>query len=107
MLRIIDNKRIDITDDEFKVYEELCASYDKPNFKGADLFKNLFESDKNGRIIFLKPPTSYTSMEVCMFMVNVMVHQHLRDACNVVYDVTEDARKTINEMKELIKKLNK
>lgn len=82
MLRIIDNKRIELTDSEFKLYQEICRSYDGPKFKGEELFKDLFETDKNGIIIFLRPPNkSYTSMEVFMFLVSVMVHQHLGAGC--------------------------
>jgi len=106
MIRIIDNKRIDLTDSEFKMYQSICKSYDKANFKGADLFKGLFETDKKGRIIYLIPPkTKYTSMEVYMFLVNIMVHQHLGDACNNVEAFLVEARKVIDEGKQIIKEL--
>jgi len=85
MLRLIDNKRIDLTDAEFRLYQDICKSYDGPHLQGTDLFKGLFETDDHGIIIFLKPPTSrYSSMEVYMFLVGVMVHQHLGTACDHV-----------------------
>ena len=106
MLRIIDNKRIDLTDSEFKLYQKICKSYDRPNFEGKDLFKDLFETDEKGRIIFLIPPTSkYTSMEVYMFLVNVMVHQHLGDACSHVEAFISEGQDVIKEAKDLIEKL--
>jgi len=106
MLRVIDNKRIDLTDSEFKLYQEICKSYDRPNFDGKDLFQGLFETDGQGRIVFLIPPKSkYTSMEVYMFLVNVMVHQHLGDACTEVESVVQEGRRVIKEAKQLIKKL--
>ncbi len=72
MLRIIDNKKISLTADEFALYERIAQSYDRPNFQGKDLFNGLFETDDNGIIIFLKPPTAkYTSMEVYMFLVSI------------------------------------
>lgn len=94
MLRIIDNKKIDITNDEFKAYNELCKSYDRPNFEGKSLFIDLFETDENGMIIFLKPPgKKYISLEVITFLQNIMVHQHLRK----IYDDLDAAVKSIKE----------
>lgn len=85
MIRIIDNKKINLTADEFALYNKIATSYDRQNFQGKDLFKGLFETDDNGIIIFLKPPTAkYTSMEVYMFLIGVMVHQHLGVACEHV-----------------------
>lgn len=108
MLRLIDHKRIDLTESEWRLYQEICRSYDTPKFKGEDLFKDLFETDKNGVIIFLKPPTkTYTSMEVYMFLVNVMVHQHLGGACAHVELVIKEAKETISEAKQLISELKK
>ena len=113
MLRIIDNKKILLTDDEFALYQKIATSYDRPNFQGQDLFKGLFETDKNGVIIFLRPPTSrYTSMEVYMFLVSVMVHQHLGIACQHVDKLVEtldgkikEASEVISEGKQLIRAL--
>jgi len=97
MLRIIDNKRVELTDSEWLLYQEICRSYteQKTNLRGEDLFKDLFESDKNGIIVFLRPPTNYTSIEVFMFLVSVMVHQHIGAAC-------AEADASIKEIKENI-----
>jgi len=78
MLRLINNKRIELTDEEFKLYENLCMSYNRDNFQGKDLFNDLFETNEQGLIIFLKPPTQTFSMEIILFLQNIMVHQHLR-----------------------------
>lgn len=102
MLRIIDYKRIDLTDQEWNLYQEIARSYDRPNFKGADLFKGLFETDNNGIIVFLKPPTEYTSMEVFLFMINICVHQHLRQ----MYKETDFVSlEMTNKMKQLDEKM--
>jgi hypothetical protein len=107
MIRIIDNKKVDLTNDEFSLYEKICRSYDRPNFKGEYLFEDLFESDDKGFIIFLKPPTNYTTPEVVFFLINIMVHQHLRKSCGEADAVIAEARKTIFEMRELIDELKK
>jgi hypothetical protein len=97
MLKIIDNKRIDITADEYKTYQDICKSYDRPNFQGKDLFSNLFETDDRGVIIFLRPPSSkFVSMEVLSFLQSVMMHQHLR----LMYDEIDANNKQIKKLYE-------
>jgi hypothetical protein len=115
MLRIIDHKRIDLTESEYKLYQEICRAYDTPKFKGEDLFKDLFETNEHGIIIFLRPPSkTYTSMEVYMFLVNIMVHQHLGQACDhssqiskKCLEATKEAKIATSEAKELINELKK
>jgi len=98
-IKIIDNKKIEMTDDEFRMYTEICRSYDRPSFKGEELFRNLFESDDNGIIVFLRPPSDrHISMEVFMFMQIVMQHQHLRMMHQKVDNLC-------NELKEKVSKL--
>jgi len=97
-LRLINNKRIDLTDQEYKTYEELCASYTRDNFNGKDLFNDLFETNEQGLIIFLKPPTQTFSMEIIIFLQNVMVHQHLR----MIYAEFEEA---MSDMKNILSEL--
>jgi len=78
-LRVIDNKRVDLTYDEDQMYQKIVASYTSLTNKGEDLFIDLFETDDNGIIIFLKPPSRrQTSFEVFLFLMSVMQHQHLR-----------------------------
>lgn len=104
--RIIDNKELELTDSEFKLYNEIVESYNKDRFNGADLFKGLFETDKNGIIIFLKPPNkTHASLEVYLFLVSIMVHQHLRISTTSFDIMLKDMINTNNEAKELIKEL--
>lgn len=98
MLKLINNKRIDLTDEEYKLYEELCASYNRDNFNGKDLFNDLFETDEKGLIIFLKPPTQTFSMEIIIFLQNVMIHQHLR---NISAQFNEAMTKMNNILSEI------
>lgn len=100
MLRIIDNKRIELTKEEFETYEQLCKTYSRDHFNGKDLFINLFETDNEGLIIFLKPPSTQFSMEIIVFLQNIMVHQHLRK----IYREHEAA---VKEVKELLNELRK
>ncbi len=79
MIRIIDHKKVEVTDDEWTMYQNIVKSYTTINNKGEDLFIDLFESDDRGIIIFLKPPSKrQTSFEVFLFLMALMQHQHLR-----------------------------
>src|SRR5579885_3806692 len=78
-MRIIDNKKVDMTEDEWTMYQKIVKSYTTMTNKGEDLFIDLFETDENGIIMFLKPPSKrQTSFEVFLFLMSLMQHQHLR-----------------------------
>ena len=98
-IRIIDNKKIALTDDEFKLYQEMCKSYDAEYFQGSDLFKGLFETDDKGFIIFLKTPKQLTSMEVWMFLINLMVHQHIDCGLNEIERIRQEYLKELQALK--------
>lgn len=107
MRRIIDNKRIEMTDDEWNLYQEICKSYDRTNFSGKELFRGLFETDENGLITFLRPPTNFTSMEVFLFMMSLFCHQHLRQMYLKVDQVCEEVGEKSKTLDELIEKAKK
>lgn len=78
-IRIVDNKKVDMSNDEWAMYQKIVRSYTDLTGKGEDLFIDLFETDNNGTIIFLKPPSKRrTSLEVFLFLMSLMQHQHLR-----------------------------
>jgi mRNA deadenylase 3'-5' endonuclease subunit Ccr4 len=61
------------------MYHRIVKSYTDITGKGEDLFIDLFEANNDGIIIFLKPPSKRrTSLEVFLFLMAVMQHQHLR-----------------------------
>lgn len=94
MIRIIDNKKIDLTDDEFEMYLNICKSYTTASHNGEDMFIDLFESGDDGVIIFLKPPSvRQTSLEVFLFLMSVMQHQHLRQMHKQIDDLCLELRK--------------
>lgn len=98
-IKIIDNKKIELTDDEWTMFNSICRSYDRPNFKGENLAKNLFETDDSGIIVFLKPPTSnYTSMEMFLFFHCIYQHQHMKILYKQVEDLASEIRSKIQEL---------
>jgi hypothetical protein len=106
MIRIIDNKKIDLTESEFQLYQEICKAYDTTTFQGKDLFKGLFETNDDGLIIFLKPSNKpYASMEVFLFLISIMVHQHLRQSTQQFDSLMDDARRVLTEAREVLSEM--
>lgn len=98
VMRIIDNKKVSMTNDEFMFYEEICKGYDRPNFKGKDLFQDHFEVNDDGIIIFVKPPyKKYSSMEVFTFLISLMVNQQLRISQDQVVTLIGEAKQKFAE----------
>ncbi len=99
MIRYIDNKKIDLTDSEFKLYQEIAESYNTPRRNGADLFKGLFETDKDGIIIFLRPPnTTHSSLEIYLFLTSIFVQQHVRLSVTEHDAMLSEGKKAIAEL---------
>lgn len=97
-LMIIDNKKIDMTSDEWTMYQKIVKSYTSLTNRGEDLFMDLFESDDNGIIIFLKPPSKrQTSFEVFLFLMSLMQHQHLRLMQKQINDLCDQVREKIKD----------
>jgi hypothetical protein len=103
-VKIIDNKKVWLTNDEYLAYQEICKGYDRPNFQGKDLFQDHFEVNDDGIIIFVKPPhKKYSSMEVFTFLISLMVNQQLRISQEQISSlVNEAAKKYTEQLKEII-----
>lgn len=98
-IRVIDNKKIDVTEDEWNLYEKIVKSYTTLTNKGEDLFMDLFETDNNGTIIFLKPPSRrQTSFEVFLFLMSLMQHQHLRLMQKQVDDMCLQIKEKLSQL---------
>jgi hypothetical protein len=105
---IIDNKKINLTTDEWRLYEEICKGYDNPPAtRGKDLFSELFETDEKGIIIFLRPPRRATTMEVCLFLVNVMVQQQMRINKEAVSNAVKRVDEAVKKVEEALGKIKK
>lgn len=103
MKRIIDKKAVELTDDEYTLYQKIVSSYTFGQNKGEDLFYDLFEVDSNGIIIFLKPPSKRaTSFEIWLFLMSIQQSQHMR----ILYDRFDDLSAQIKgKLKEVDDKL--
>lgn len=106
-VRIIDHKKVWMTQDEYKMYEAICEGYDRPNFQGKDLFQGHFESNDEGIITFVLPPQKkYSSMEVFTFLVSLQVNQQLRLARQQMDALVQEAEKKVTEILQEMDNLN-
>lgn len=101
---IIDNKKVDMTAAEYKMYEDICFSYNRPNFKGSELFVDLFSSDNKGMITGIRPPSKrHTSFEIIIFLFILMNSQQLRLMHKQVNDLCADLKNKVNSAIEELK----
>lgn len=106
-IRVVNNKKLDMTEDEWTMYQKIVHSYTTTTNKGEDLFMDLFETDGNGIIIFLKPPSKFrTSFEVFLFLMSLFQHQHLRLMHNQVSDVCNQMKDKMRELDEKMQNLS-
>ena len=78
-LRIVCNRKVDMSNDEYAMFEKIRDSYTNATNNGEDYFDELFETDESGIIVFLRPPSKkFTSLEIFLFLVALQSQQHLR-----------------------------
>lgn len=78
MIRVIDYRKVDMTDDEWGYYNQLIQNLTDTQTKGEEYFKDLFETDENGVISVVHPNKSIPWV-VLFFVQNIMLNQHLRE----------------------------
>ncbi len=107
MFKIIDNKKVEMTQDESTMFDNICKSYTTLTNNGEDLFEGLFETDDNGIILFLRPPSKkQTSLEVFLFLVALTTQQHLRLMYKQVDNVCIQMKSKMNEIDSKIQNLS-
>lgn len=107
MIQIIDSKKVEMTPDEHQLYQKIVASYTSLNNNGESLFIDLFETNADGIIIFLKPPSKrQTSFEVWMFLMSLMQQQHLRSLYAEVSDICNQMKDKMRELDGKLQKLS-
>jgi hypothetical protein len=102
-IRIVDYKPLDLTEEEYAMYQGIVSSYNTHTNKGEQLFQDLFETNDDGIITILKPPTKQrTTLEVFLFLMAVSQNQHLRCMHAQVDDIVRQFKA---KMVEVDKKL--
>jgi hypothetical protein len=106
-IKVIDNKRVDLTIDEIQMYQKIVASYTTATNRGEDLFIDLFETNEQGTIIFLKPPsTRRIPLEVFLFLVCIFEQQHVRLMYQNLSDMSNQLTAKMQEYDQKIKDLD-
>lgn len=78
-LQIIDHKSVDMTDEEFAYYGKLIQEFTVGTSNGKDQFRDLFEVDGDGCIVFIHPPIrKQIGWGILFFIQNLMINQRLR-----------------------------
>jgi hypothetical protein len=96
---IVNNKKLDMTNDEYVLYQKIIKSYTTPTNKGEDLFMDLFETDDAGIIKFLRPPSiRQTSLEIFLFLVVLQNQQHMRLMQAQVDDICSQMKTKLKEL---------
>jgi len=100
MIGIIDHKKIDMSPEDWDRYRKIVKSYTTVDIKGEDLFVDLFETNNDGIIITIKPPSNRrTSFEIFFFIIAIYQHQHM----NLIHEQVDDL---CAQIKEKIKEIN-
>jgi len=77
--RIIDYKKIEMTDDEFDYYNKLVESFTLGGYSGKDQFHDMFDVDSDGCISIIRPPIGKeVAWAILVFLQNLMINQRLR-----------------------------
>jgi hypothetical protein len=107
-IRVVDHKKVDMSEEEYTMYQSIVKSYTTTTNKGEDLFIDLFQTDERGIIILLKPPSKFrTSMEVFLFVMSLQQQQHIRVMYDQVADIAAQMKDKIKEIDEKLIKLGK
>ena len=79
MIRVIDHKGVEMSDEEFAYYNQLVNEFTYGTYNGKDQFHNMFEVDEEGCISIIKPPLKKEDgRAIIVFLQNLMINQRLR-----------------------------
>jgi hypothetical protein len=99
MAYVIDNKKVDLTIDEWDLYKKIVKSYTTATNKGEDLFIDLFEVNEDGIIVFIRPPSRrQTSFEVFLFLIAIQSQQHIRVMYKRIDDLCVQIKEKLKEI---------
>ena len=92
---IINFKSVEMNEEEHKYYEELVKSFSTPEKSGKNYFRDLFDVDEDGCIMFIRPPLKMeVPWAVLVFLQNLMINQRLRRMEKKVEGFVNDHKST-------------
>ena len=79
MIRVVDYKAVDMTDEEFEYYNKLTQELTFGTYNAKEQFHDMFDVDENGYISMIRPPMKKeVYWAVIVFLQNLMLNQHIR-----------------------------
>lgn len=96
MHKVIDYKKVNMSEDEFNYYKYLVEIFSDKDTKGSVYFKDLFDVDKNGFITLIKTEKSIP-WAILFFMQQLMLSQRLR----LIDKINENLNKFDKRLKKL------
>ncbi len=91
MIRVIDHKGVDMTDEEFDYYNKLIQEFTYGTYEGKDQFHDVFDIDGSGCISLIRPPLKkQIGWAVLVFLQNLMINQRLRRMEKRIGEVLND-----------------
>ncbi|MHA2216333.1 MAG: hypothetical protein ACXACY_10365 [Candidatus Hodarchaeales archaeon] len=77
--RVIDYKKIDMTDLEYEYYQQIVEEFSDGQYSGKEQFRDIFDVDGDGCIVSIRPPVKkQVAWAVIFFLQNLMINQRLR-----------------------------
>lgn len=96
MERVICNRRLDLTDEEYEYYLEIEKTFGKSALLG------MFETDRRGQITIISPsPASPTPTMLIFFLLNIQLNQKLRSLENGIANISVLERRVARLEKRL------
>lgn len=103
MIRAVDNKRLDLSEEEYEYFLKLTDKFGSGDFSG------LFKTNKNGQITSIAPPVDKKiSLGVMFFILNVMMNQRLRALSDLVEENSKNnvaENNVVDNIKERLERL--
>lgn len=98
-IRVINHSPLEMSDDEYALYQKIVKENTNSTQKGSDLFFDLWEADTRGIIMFLKPPSQRrTTFQIIIFLMMLQQQQHIRLMYDQVADIAKQMKDKIAEI---------
>lgn len=96
--RVIDYKKIDMSNDEWIYYQKLIKTFSTNDSSGSQYFHDLFDADDDGYIYMIHPPFGREiPWAVIMFLQNLMINQHERKRDRIFENKLQEFEDKIKE----------
>lgn len=80
MIRVIDYKPVEMTDQEWEYYNYLVKEFTELSYDGKEQFHDMFDTTDDGVITMVRTPFGKEiSWSVWCFLINLMINQRMNN----------------------------